>query len=165
MFINNDINRLASQVGDSLLKHNFMLVTAESCTGGGIAQALTAIPGSSAWFERGYVTYSNQAKQELLGVKSTTLASFGAVSEATVKEMAEGALNNSHAHIALAITGIAGPGGGDPTKPVGTVYFAWIGQQFACEVAHYVFTGDRAAVREQAIHFSLNGLIYIVRNL
>ncbi len=115
---------MAEQVGKLLVAHNMMLVTAESCTGGGLSQAITSIPGSSEWFERGYVTYSNEAKQELLDVRAETLARYGTVSEEVVSEMAEGALRHSRAHISVAVTGIAGPEGGVPDKPVGTVWLA-----------------------------------------
>lgn len=165
MMMNNDFNRLASEVGILLAKHNSMLVTAESCTGGWVAEAITAIPGSSKWFERGYVTYSNSSKQELLNVTEQTIAVYGAVSEQTAIEMADGALKNSHAQIALAVTGIAGPDGGEQYKPVGTVYFAWVGERFACQVAKMYFSGDRQTIRQQAVAFSLESLIFIMRIL
>ncbi|MDE2311380.1 MAG: nicotinamide-nucleotide amidohydrolase family protein, partial [Betaproteobacteria bacterium] len=116
---------LAAQVGGLLKAQGLMLATAESCTGGGVAQAITDVAGSSAWFERGFIAYSNQAKQQMLGVSEATLNQHGAVSEATVREMAAGALQRSGAHVALAVSGIAGPDGGTPDKPVGTVWFAW----------------------------------------
>src|SRR3990170_6882256 len=116
---------LAAQVGALLKAHGLMLATAESCTGGGVAQAITDVAGSSAWFERGFVTYSNLAKQQMLGVSEATLKQYGAVSEAVVREMVAGALKNSTAQVALAVSGIAGPDGGTADKPVGTVWFAW----------------------------------------
>ena len=116
---------LATQVGEALKAHGLMLATAESCTGGGVAQAITEVAGSSAWFERGFVTYSNLSKQQMLGVRESTLMQHGAVSEMTVREMVEGALKHSNAQVALAVSGIAGPDGGTPDKPVGTVWFAW----------------------------------------
>ncbi len=119
------LEALAQELGAALLAKGWRLAGAESCTGGWAAQACTAIAGSSAWFERGFVTYSNEAKQELLGVRAETLAAHGAVSEATAREMAGGALAHSRAQCAYAITGIAGPAGGSPDKPVGTVWFAW----------------------------------------
>jgi len=131
-----------------------MLVTAESCTGGGLAYAITAIPGSSKWFERGFVTYSNESKQELLGVSSNTLEKYGAVSEQTVIEMAHGALRNSHADFSIAITGIAGPDGGTAEKPVGTVWFAW-GTKDKIQSQLKFFQGDRKSIREQAIEYAL----------
>ena len=119
------MNKLAAKVGETLKSHGLMLATAESCTGGGVAQAITEVAGSSAWFERGFVTYSNLSKQQMLGVRETTLRQHGAVSEMTVREMVEGALQHSTAQVALAVSGIAGPDGGTAEKPVGTVWFAW----------------------------------------
>lgn len=119
------IHALAVQVGEQLSRRGLLLATAESCTGGWAASAITAIAGSSGWFDRGFVTYSNLAKQEMLGVLPATLESHGAVSEATAREMALGAVGRSAAHMGVAISGIAGPGGGTDAKPVGTVCFAW----------------------------------------
>src|SRR5215831_857510 len=116
---------LARRVGSRLRRRGLMLATAESCTGGWIAQAVTSVAGSSDWFERGFVTYSNEAKKEMLGVRAATLSRHGAVSEEAAREMASGALKRSGAHVAIAVTGIAGPGGGTREKPVGTVCFAW----------------------------------------
>lgn len=149
----------AEAVAAALAARGQMLATAESCTGGWVAQVLTSLAGSSAWFERGFVTYSNAAKQDLLGVPVATLERHGAVSEATARAMAQGALQASKAAVALAVTGIAGPGGGSAEKPVGTVCFAWaaVGQAVASETAR--FTGDRQAVREQAVARSLDGLL------
>ncbi|MCO5107995.1 MAG: CinA family protein [Burkholderiaceae bacterium] len=134
-----------------------MIATAESCTGGAIARALTEVGGASAWFERGFVTYSDQAKIDLLGVSAETLAATGAVSEAVAAQMADGALNRSRAQIALSVTGIAGPGGATPGKPVGTVCFGWAAIDAApvTETAH--FAGDRAAVRRAAALHALRG--------
>src|SRR5690606_33495356 len=130
-----------------------------SCTGGGIAYALTEIPGSSAWFERGFVSYSNASKQELLGVSAQTLSAHGAVSEATAIEMAVGALVRARAQAALSVTGVAGPGGGTAEKPVGTVCFAWAlaGQTPVAATMYYI--GDRAEVRRSAIETALQGLL------
>ena len=142
-----------------LSRRNQLLATAESCTGGWLAKVCTDRAGSSGWFERGFVTYSNAAKQELLGVQAETLARHGAVSRETVLEMVAGALAHSHAHWALAISGIAGPGGGSPEKPVGTVWFAWGGPggwQLAREAR---FQGNRDAVREQAVATALQVLL------
>jgi nicotinamide-nucleotide amidase len=133
-------------------------VTAESCTGGWIAKCVTDIAGSSAWLERGFVTYSNAAKQEMLGVASATLAVHGAVSEAVVAEMAAGALAHSHATVAVAVSGIAGPGGGTADKPVGTVCFAWA-LAGRVEVATCRFAGDREQVRRDSVVHALAGLI------
>ncbi|MDR3323298.1 MAG: CinA family protein, partial [Zoogloeaceae bacterium] len=123
---------LARRIGETLRAGGKMLATAESCTGGGVAHVLTALPGASEWFERGFVAYSNAAKMEMLGVRAAVLAQWGAVSEATAQEMAQGALRHSRAHWSLAITGIAGPGGGTPEQPVGTVCLAW-GERLAPE--------------------------------
>jgi nicotinamide-nucleotide amidase len=157
-----NIESLAIQVGDSLAARGWMLAVAESCTGGGIAAALTDIAGSSHWFERGFVTYSNESKQEMLGVSAHTLAEFGAVSEATVREMVLGALAHSHAQVALAVSGIAGPGGGTPQKPVGMVCFAW-GMAGAEPVSRTdYFQGDRAAVRAQSVVAALQGVLDVL---
>lgn len=136
-----------------------MLATAESCTGGGVASAVTEIAGSSAWFDRGFVTYANQAKVEMLGVSPDTIARFGAVSEATVREMVAGALLHSQAQIALAVTGIAGPGGGSVEKPVGTVWFAW-GIKGEVSIARlHQLAGNRAEIRIQATRIALQGVL------
>ena len=150
---------LAATTGQLLLARNESLTLAESCTGGGLACAVTEIAGSSAWFERGFVTYSNAAKQEMLGVEAATLAAHGAVSEATAAAMAAGALRHSHADWALAITGIAGPDGGTPDKPVGTVCFGWAGRDAGVDTTTCHFTGDREAIRRQSVAFALNGLL------
>jgi nicotinamide-nucleotide amidase len=153
------MDELAAQVGLALKSHGLMLATAESCTGGGVAQAVTEIAGSSAWFERGFVTYSNLSKQEMLGVEEVTLIQYGAVSEAVVREMVAGSLRNSGAQVALSVSGIAGPDGGTPDKPVGTVWFAWgiageIIQTQRCQIA-----GDRAQVRQHSVRIALQGVI------
>lgn len=141
-----------------LLRQQQTLATAESCTGGLIASALTALPGSSAWFERGWVTYSNTAKTEELGVDTTLLAQHGAVSEAVAAAMANGARHCAHTDLALSVTGIAGPEGGTAEKPVGTVCFGWaMSTQTLTETAH--FTGDRQQIRTQAVVYALTGLI------
>ena len=152
-----DLEVLSQQCGLLLQQHHWLLSTAESCTGGGVAQIITAVAGSSAWFDRGFVTYSNAAKQEMLGVSATTLEIHGAVSEATVLEMAQGALKYSHAQVSLAISGIAGPSGGSVEKPVGTV---WIGWAFPEKIfaMQFLFTGDRTAIRQQAVHAALSQL-------
>jgi nicotinamide-nucleotide amidase len=149
-------------VADLLLKNNFKLVTAESCTGGGVAAACTDLAGSSDWFERGFVTYSNAAKSELLGVGAALIDAHGAVSEAVARAMAQGALSHSAAQVSLAVTGVAGPGGGSPDKPVGTVWFAWCapGQVHAQKMQ---FAGDRAAVRYAAVQHALHGLHELLR--
>ena len=150
---------LAAQVGELLSANGQRLATAESCTGGWIAQCLTAIAGSSDWFERGFVTYSNEAKREMLGVAADTLVAHGAVSEATAAAMAAGALRHSHADWALAVTGIAGPGGGSPDKPVGTVCFGWACSDGRVETQTVHFAGDRELVRAQTVAHALEGLL------
>jgi nicotinamide-nucleotide amidase len=149
---------LARTTGTALKKKGQTLVTAESCTGGWVAQVVTSVAGSSEWFERGYVTYSNAAKREALGVSGKTLSRYGAVSEPTAREMAHGALKKSRAGIALAVTGIAGPGGGLPGKPVGTVCFAWArGRKIRSETRR--FRGGRASVRRQSVVHALRGVL------
>ena len=153
---------LAVQVGAALKARALTLATAESCTGGWIGEAVTMVPGSSAWYERGFITYTNVAKHEMLGVARATLVKFGAVSEETVRAMAAGALVNSHAQIAVAVSGVAGPAGGTPDKPVGTVCLAWArrdGEPVA-ETRH--FTGDREAVRKQSVERALAGVLELV---
>ncbi|RIX47410.1 MAG: nicotinamide-nucleotide amidase [Rhodocyclales bacterium GT-UBC] len=155
----NSLENLAEQLGNSLLARGELLTAAESCTGGWLAQSVTAIAGSSAWFDRGFVTYSNAAKMDMLGVPETTLARHGAVSEPTARAMAQGALAHSLADWSVAITGVAGPSGGSPEKPVGTVCFAWAQKDAACEAQTCHFSGDRAAVREQSVAHALQGLL------
>ena len=157
-----DLEALARQVGHALKQYGLMLATAESCTGGWVAQMVTSIAGSSEWFDRGFVTYTNVSKREMLGVKTTTLSRFGAVSEQSAREMAEGALMHSHAQLTLAITGIAGPSGGTPEKPVGTVCFAWAGKKRETKRAKHQFSGDREAVRGQAVQVALQGLLDVI---
>ncbi len=140
-----------------------MLATAESCTGGWVAQLITGVGGSSEWFERGFVAYSNTAKREMLGVSTDILVRHGAVSEVNARAMAEGALAHSHAQVSLSITGIAGPSGGSPEKPVGTVCFAWAGKQRPTQVLTEHYTGNRDAVRRQAVARSLNGLLAFLK--
>ncbi len=150
---------LAAQIGGALRAHGLMLATAESCTGGGVAQAITSVAGSSAWFERGFVTYSNLSKQQMLGVSEATLRERGAVSEAAVREMVAGALQHSDAQVALAVSGIAGPDGGTPDKPVGTVWFAWgIRNGLTLSRVHHL-AGDRAEVRAQSVRIALQGVL------
>ena len=149
---------LAIRVGRRLKAKKRRLVSAESCTGGWVAQAVTSIAGSSAWFERGFVTYSNETKRELLGVKAATLRKYGAVSEQTAREMARGALARSKGDLALAVTGIAGPGGGSPDKPVGTVCFAWSYQKRLRSETRR-FPGDRDSVRRKSVVRALEGVL------
>lgn len=140
-----------------------MLATAESCTGGWVAKLITDIPGSSHWFERGFVTYTNESKQEMLGVAAETLASHGAVSEATVREMAQGALSHSRAQLSLAVSGIAGPGGGTPERPVGSVCFAWASQESGVHSEQRHFDGDRELIRRQAVATALQGVLELTQ--
>ena len=158
-----DLAALSERVGAVLRERGLTLATAESCTGGWAAQVVTHTAGSSAWFERGFVTYANEAKMAMLGVAPETLAAHGAVSPETAREMAMGALNNSNAMISLAVTGIAGPTGGSPGKPVGTVCFAWCSRGSAPETARRHFAGNREEVRRQAVVFALEGLLSRVK--
>lgn len=155
--------QLTGQLATSLLNRQWQLVTAESCTGGWLAKCCTDLPGSSAWFAGGVVSYSNALKQSLLGVNSDTLKNFGAVSEPVVGEMARGCLNKLGGQISVAISGIAGPDGGSAEKPVGLVCFcfATAKQHFSCQ---QIFTGDRDAIRRQAIDFALRELIKMTRH-
>ena len=153
------IYRLAEEVGEALKGRGLMLVTAESCTGGWISEAATMVPGSSDWFERGFVTYTYISKREMLGVKEATLAKHGAVAEEVVREMAEGALARSHGQVAVAVSGIAGPGGGSPGKPVGTVCFAWAAKKRATRSQTRRFAGDREAVRRRSVEHALKGVL------
>jgi len=152
------MEELALRVGEALKSAGLTAATAESCTGGWVAQAITAVPGSSAWFVGGYVSYSNAAKQSMLGVKAQTLARSGAVSEAVVVEMAEGALRNTGADISVSISGIAGPDGGSDEKPAGTVWFAWAVKGRPTVSCLSFFHGDRESVRRQAVEQALEGL-------
>lgn len=154
-----ELEALAAEAGRRLLARGEWLATAESCTGGWVAQAVTAIAGSSAWFDRGFVTYANAAKEDLLGVPAATLERHGAVSEATARAMAQGAIARSRADWALAVSGIAGPSGGSPEKPVGTVCFAWAQKEGGCEAQTRHFAGDRQAVRAQSVRHALQGLL------
>ncbi len=148
-----------------LKSHGMMLATAESCTGGGVAQAITEVAGSSAWFERGFVTYSNLSKQQMLGVREATLKQHGAVSEMTVREMVAGALQHSAAQVALAVSGIAGPDGGTADKPVGTVWFAWGIKGGETRAQRHHLGGNRAEVRAQAVRIALQGVVDLLNNL
>ena len=156
------IEKLARRVGRRLKSAGATLATAESCTGGWAAQAVTSIAGSSGWFERGFVTYSNAAKRELLGVRRSTLSRHGAVSEQTAREMARGALRGSRADIALAVTGIAGPGGGSADKPVGTVCFAWARKAREVRSETLRFRGGRTSVRRQSVVRALEGVLEVL---
>jgi len=156
---------LSEAVGAACRQRRLFVATAESCTGGWAAQVITHTAGSSGWFERGFVTYADEAKVEMLGVSPVTLEKHGAVSLETAKEMAAGALTNSNALISLAITGIAGPTGGSPGKPVGTVCFAWCLRDQSPEAERCRFDGDREAIRRQSVIHALTGLIVRARNM
>lgn len=158
------LNNIVKQLGKILLQHDLKVVTAESCTGGLVAAAITEIPGSSQWFDRGFVTYSNQAKQELLGVEHQLIQIYGAVSEEVVKAMADGAQKNSRAQISMAITGIAGPSGGSAVKPIGTVWFAWKVSDRPIFTSLQVFAGSRALIRNQATYYCLARLLQIIQD-
>lgn len=154
-----ELDALSRQVGAALAQRGWRLATAESCTGGWIAEALTAISGSSAWFDRGFVTYSNEAKTDMLGVAAQTLAAHGAVSETTVREMAEGALARSLAEVAVAVSGVAGPTGGTAAKPVGMVCIGWAAKGSPTRSLTLRFAGDRTAVRRQTVVRALDGIL------
>ncbi len=154
---------LVEDLARELLDRQWRCVTAESCTGGGIARALTELPGSSDWFERGFVTYSNEAKREMLGVAGQTLERYGAVSEQTAQEMAEGALRYSRGQAAVSVTGVAGPSGGSAAKPVGMVVFAWAVRDGPTTTRVRRFDGDRGRVREASVEQALEGLLVRLR--
>lgn len=153
---------LAVEIGQALKSRGLMLVTAESCTGGWVSEAVTMVPGSSDWFERGFVTYTYISKREMLGVREDTLEKHGAVAEATVREMVAGAIARSHAQVGVAVSGVAGPSGGTAEKPVGTVCFAWAikNDESVSETRH--FAGDREAVRKQSVEHALRGVLSLL---
>lgn len=157
--IDDPVDVLAQRVGAVLLARGAVLATAESCTGGWISAAITGVAGSSAWFDRGFVTYSNRAKQAMLGVDAKTLEQHGAVSEQTALQMVDGALRHSNASLAVSVSGVAGPGGGSPAKPVGTVCIAWGAADGLRLVRTFHFAGDRAAVRRQSVIEAMAGVI------
>ncbi len=160
-----NFDALVIQVGQSLVKHQSMIVTAESCTGGMIAEALTSVGGSTAWFDRAYITYSYESKKEMLGVAEMTIQKKGAVSQECVEEMALGALQQSHAKVSVSCSGIAGPTGGTLDKPVGTVWLAWAIQgQSAVVSESFLFSGDREAVREQTTEAALKGILKLLES-
>lgn len=157
------IKQLVLEAATELKARELMLATAESCTGGGLSYWLTSVPGSSVWFERGFVTYSNAAKMEMLSVSKSILNQHGAVSQETAIAMAEGIKHHSHADVGIAITGIAGPDGGTPEKPIGTVWLAFSGKHFKTEAQHYVFTGDRQAIRLASMAKALEQLLTLIK--
>jgi nicotinamide-nucleotide amidase len=162
MLVNRNIENMAIQIGSALKSHGLVLATAESCTGGAVASAITDIAGSSEWFERGFITYSNEAKREMLGVAQDTLMRYGAVSEAVVREMVAGALCHSYAQVALAVSGIAGPAGGTPDKPVGTVWFAWGIKGGQCIARLHHLSGNREEIRMQSVCIAFQGVLELL---
>ncbi len=154
--------RLSARVGNVLKDRNLMLAVAESCTGGLLSQVVTSVPGSSQWFDRGFITYSNESKQELLGVDAARLEQYGAVSQEVVREMAAGALARGNAQVSVAISGVAGPEGGAPAKPVGTVWLAWAADGRVPRQRLEHFSGDREMVRRQAVIAAMQGIIDIL---
>ncbi|NMM37020.1 MAG: CinA family protein [Glaciimonas sp.] len=153
-----DIIKLAAEVGHALQQKDLLLATAESCTGGGVAHAITEIAGCSEWFDCGFIAYSNDSKTEMLDVSAVLIAQHGAVSEEIAAAMAQGALANSNAHVAIATTGIAGPAGAVPGKPIGTICFSWATRERTV-TERKVFVGDRHTVREQTVAYCLQGLL------
>ena len=155
---------LAARVGAKLKLYGLMLATAESCTGGGVAQAITEVAGSSSWFERGFITYSNASKQQVLGVREETLEQHGAVSEMVVREMVAGTLWHSSAQVALVVSGIAGPGGGTTEKPVGTIWFAWALRDGVTHASKHQIDGNRTDIRNKAVLIALQGVLELVES-
>jgi len=154
-----EFEELALKIGSELKSRGLMFATAESCTGGWVGQVITSVPGSSHWYDRGFIAYTNQSKRELLSVSTDVLARSGAVSEKTARAMADGALQNSRAQVSLAVTGIAGPGGGTTEKPVGLVCFAWASHDRDTVSSQLQFSGNRESVRRQAVEAALTGLL------
>lgn len=163
MSVSRLLDQLAIQAGVALADKSLMLATAESCTGGLVAAAITDVSGSSGWFERGFVTYSNEAKSTMLGVPAKLIRDHGAVSEEVARAMAEGALLNSRAQVALSVTGVAGPNGGTPDKPVGMVCFGW-SNRITTLTETQRFRGDRGQIRRQAAEHAMRGLLELIRN-
>jgi nicotinamide-nucleotide amidase len=156
---------LAIKASVALAQQGLLLATAESCTGGWLGQTITSIAGSSSWYDRGFITYATASKHEMLGVSTSTLEQYGAVSEQTASEMAAGVITHSHAQVAVSITGIAGPDGGTPEKPVGMVCFAWMMKDgLACAETRY-FTGSREEIRRQSVAEALQGLIDLLHGV
>ena len=154
---------IAKEIGDKLKQRQLQLVTAESCTGGQLAQTITSVPGASTWFERGFITYSNLSKQQMLGVDETLLNRYGPVSEEVVLAMAGGALNKSPASVSIAITGIAGPDGGTEQLPAGTIWTAWIRKNAFSKTECQHYTGDRLIIRYAAVEFALQTLLNLIK--
>ena len=157
--VTESVDTLLERVAGKLRERRLMAATAESCTGGLVAKLMTDLPGSSAWYERGFVTYSNAAKHDLLGVERDIIETHGAVSEATVRAMAEGAIARSDAQVTVAISGVAGPDGGTAFNPVGSVWFAWAGAGRPTLARRYLLAGDRDGIRQRAAILALRGLL------
>jgi nicotinamide-nucleotide amidase len=157
--MDNELFALAERLGQALKKEGYKIASAESCTGGWIAEVITEVPGSSAWFDRGFVTYSNNAKVRMLGVNPHTLEQYGAVSAETAKEMVSGALANSEADWAVAVTGIAGPDGGSEEKPVGTIYIAWRSKNGLFTVERFLLSGNRHQIRKETVKNAIKGVL------
>jgi nicotinamide-nucleotide amidase len=158
-----DITVISQKMGRVCKRRKVMVATAESCTGGGVAAAITRISGSAKWFDRGFVTYHNDAKKQMLGVKQRTLKQHGAVSEPVAREMAAGALRESQADVSVAVTGIAGPTGAAPGKPVGTVWFAWAARGGPIQSRCFLFKGDRFEVQRQSVAMALQGIADLLK--
>lgn len=157
------LKQLAQEIGIKLKQKNMILATAESCTGGALSYWITSIPGSSEWFDRGFVTYTNDAKIQMLGVNAEVIQTHGAVSAETAQAMAQGVLQNSPATISMSTTGIAGPGGGSNEKPVGTVWIGCASMEFSTITKHFVFSGDREAIRLQTVAEAMRMLLEILK--
>lgn len=155
---------LVKDISIALTQLHWKLVTAESCTGGLISTCLTEMPGSSAWFERGFITYSNSAKEEMLGVPHELIKQYGAVSEEVALAMVLGAIEHSHGHVAVSVTGIAGPNGGTMDKPVGTVCFGWALGDLSSQTSRQQFSGNRQEIRSAACQYALNGILFLLKN-
>lgn len=153
------LDKLAKELGEILVQRGFMLASAESCTGGWVGQAVTSVPGSSKWYERGFITYSNNSKSEMLGVSLFSLEKFGAVSEQIAAEMAAGAISSSRAQVSIAVTGIAGPGGATEGKPVGKICHSWAIKDGLARTSVCFLEGDRESIRIQAVAIALQGTI------
>ena len=163
--MNDTIDHLVQQLSELLIERGWMIATVESCTGGMISESITRVPGSSDWFERGFVTYSNDAKQELVGVNSETLRDHGAVSSAVAREMAAGGIQSSRADLAVSVTGVAGPDGGSEEKPVGTVWIAWADRNGKVIDQGYLFSGDRQQVRMVSAQSAFAGAIKFLNSI